>query len=285
MQLFHLMNPVTLGTIFGDMLGDRYEHPPSVRTTDINFPLYPEGTRFTDDSVMFVALQKYLLECRKNGKADLAAIIRDFFFRYPGRGYGKQFQEWCKGSDNTNSFGNGAAMRIAAVAYAAESRYELEQLVRQTTAVTHTHPLAMENAMVTAIAVYEAVYGSTKEEIAHEIEKYLAGTGGPMTVIEAPHKYDIFYSKNEPVSKSFPSVPQAIACFLYTDSAGMAMRQAVACARDADTQAAIAGSVSLPFYRSIEREYVQKAPDLSSEFVDIIGEFAAYFSVPTFTVC
>lgn len=285
MKLSHLINPVTLGTVFGDMLGDRYEHPPEKRTTNIAFPLYPEGTRFTDDSVMFVALQKYLLECRKNGKADLAAIIRDFFFRYPERGYGKQFQDWCKGSPNTDSFGNGAAMRIAAVAYAAESRYELEGLVRQTTGVTHTHALAMENAMVTAIAVFEAVYGSSKAKIASEIEAYLAGTSAPLAVIKNPAAYDIFYSKGEPVSKSFPSVPQAIACFLHTDSAGLAMRQAVACGRDADTQAAIAGSIALPFYRSIEREYVEKAPDLPDEFIDIIGEFAERFSVPSFTVC
>lgn len=273
---------VLLGTALGDMLGISYEYPVTARTKDINFAAYPEKTTFSDDTIMTIALAKYFLEKAKNGKADLAAIIKDFVSRYPKRGYGKQFLAWCEGSPNTDSFGNGAAMRIAPAAYVARNLDELFYIVHETTTVTHTNKLALDYAMATAIAIYGAARGATMAEMRQAVNKHLASCQEP--VLGTPASYDSTYEKDMPVSKSFPSVPQALACFFYTEDVEMAMRTAVACARDADTQAAIAGSIALPFYCQFPGSLLAKAPDLPEEFMDIIDEFSIRFKVPSFNI-
>lgn len=48
-----------LGAIFGDIVGSSYEWN-NVKTKD--FPLERPGTRYTDDSVMTLAVAKWLLE-------------------------------------------------------------------------------------------------------------------------------------------------------------------------------------------------------------------------------
>ena len=48
-----------LGAVFGDIVGSTYEWK-NVKTKD--FPMERPGTRYTDDSVMTLAVAKWLLE-------------------------------------------------------------------------------------------------------------------------------------------------------------------------------------------------------------------------------
>ena len=48
-----------LGALVGDIIGSMYEFHNTKRT---DFELFPEGSRFTDDSVMTLAVAKWLLE-------------------------------------------------------------------------------------------------------------------------------------------------------------------------------------------------------------------------------
>ena len=47
-----------LGALVGDIIGSMYEFHNTKRT---DFELFPEGSRFTDDSVMTLAVAKWLL--------------------------------------------------------------------------------------------------------------------------------------------------------------------------------------------------------------------------------
>ena len=92
---------------------------------------------------------------------------------YPNCGYGGGFYKWLF-SDNPqpyNSFGNGAAMRVSAAGFAAESLEETKKLSKIVTEVTHNHPEGIKGAEATAVAIYMAKTGSNILEIRDYISK------------------------------------------------------------------------------------------------------------------
>ena len=104
-----------LGAIIGDIVGSRWEFNP---TNDYNFEWLSGENGFTDDTICTVAVADALLK----GK-DFGESIYEWCNRYPHPmgGYGGRFAQWVR-SDNPqpyNSFGNGSAMRVSPVAWAA----------------------------------------------------------------------------------------------------------------------------------------------------------------------
>ena len=88
---------------------------------------------------------------------------------YPNCGYGGGFYKWMF-SDNPqpyNSFGNGAAMRVSAAGFAAESLEEAKELSKLVTEVTHNHPEGIKGAVCVAGCVFLAEHGATKKQILH----------------------------------------------------------------------------------------------------------------------
>src|SRR5690625_2863304 len=86
---------------------------------------------------------------------------------YPNSGYGAMFSQWIY-SENPkpyNSFGNGAAMRISPVGYAANNEKEVVELSKAVTCVTHNHEEGIKGAEAVAIAIYMAKQQNTKTEI------------------------------------------------------------------------------------------------------------------------
>ena len=119
-----------LGAIFGDVVGSVYEFN-NIHTKA--FPLFSKGCTFTDDTVMTVAVAETLLggaDDAESFKARLVRLMRDYGRRYPGRGYGGRFGMWLADEHMGayRSFGNGSAMRVSPVAYAASSLEEALQL-------------------------------------------------------------------------------------------------------------------------------------------------------------
>ncbi len=101
-----------LGAIAGDIIGSVYEHH-RIKTTE--FPLFQPHSRFTDDTVLTIAIASAILE-----RADYAQSLQAFGRRYPNAGYGSAFIDWIF-QDNPqpyNSWGNGSAMRVCPVGYA-----------------------------------------------------------------------------------------------------------------------------------------------------------------------
>ncbi|MEI2721914.1 MAG: hypothetical protein V9E87_17655 [Gemmatimonadales bacterium] len=80
-----------LGAIAGDIIGSTREHYP-VKTLD--FELFPEGSRVTDDSVMTVATADALLTDQDFGEA-----YHRWGNRYRRAGYGKGFRAWLDSGD------------------------------------------------------------------------------------------------------------------------------------------------------------------------------------------
>ena len=93
--------------------------------------------------------------------------MQEFGRKYQHRGYGQQFIQWVysENPEPYDSWGNGAAMRISAAGWAGQSITEVKRLSYMATAVTHDHIEGIKGAEATAVAIFLARTGKTKEEI------------------------------------------------------------------------------------------------------------------------
>ena len=224
-----------IGAIAGDVIGSAYEFNP---TREYDFELFTPKSTFTDDTVLTMANALWLLEDETHSHERLANIMYDLCWKYPGRGYGGRFAHWIQ-SDHPqpyNSFGNGSAMRVSPVGYYAKSLDEALELAKISAEVTHNHPEGIKGAQATAAAIFLARKGKTKQEI----RDYVTQTFG----------YDLSRTLDE-IRPTFTfdetcqhTVPEAITCFIEGKDFEDVVRLSVALAGDADTIAAIAGSIS-----------------------------------------
>src|SRR5262249_17423168 len=122
-----------LGAIAGDVIGSVHEH---TRTKTKDFPLFTPASRFTDDTVLTVAVADCLLRGR-----DYVDGLHDYFHAYPVAGYGGTFFHWAwsRRREPYNSWGNGSAMRASPVAYAGATLEEVLEQARWSAEVTHNH--------------------------------------------------------------------------------------------------------------------------------------------------
>ena len=77
-----------IGAIAGDVIGSVYEGKKqwlTARTADFQ-PLFSPKARFTDDTVLTVAVADALLHGH-----DLTGLPKDYYARYPGAGFGGPF--------------------------------------------------------------------------------------------------------------------------------------------------------------------------------------------------
>ena len=128
-----------IGAIVGDVVGSKYEWV-YFKSKDFEL-LDPDKCTFTDDSVMTVAVAAALADWKKKG-GDVSTLaiakMKEFGKRFPYAGYGGRFDEWLNSEDPQpyNSWGNGAAMRVSACGWAANSVEEAIMLSNVVTAVT-----------------------------------------------------------------------------------------------------------------------------------------------------
>ena len=239
-----------IGAIIGDIIGSVYEVMP-IKTKD--FPLFPKGCGFTDDTVHTIAIADSLM-------SDLDPVdkLHDYYDKYPRVGYGKIFGAWAKVKDRDpyNSYGNGCAMRVSPVGWFYDTLSEVEINARRVTAVTHNHPDGVKAATAVAGSIFLARTGGTKADILHYIRK-TTGYKMDQTVDQIRPNYSF------QVDCMF-SVPEALQCFLESTGYQDAVRNAISLGGDADTQACIAGSIAEAYYGMPDRGMVS----IGLEFLD-----------------
>ncbi|HET6386750.1 MAG TPA: ADP-ribosylglycohydrolase family protein [Armatimonadota bacterium] len=228
-----------LGAIAGDVIGSVYEAHP-IKTTD--FPLLSPRCRFTDDTVLTVAVARAILE-----DGDYVYAFRQYCRRWPDAGFGGKFFRWATGDNPEpyNSFGNGSAMRVSPVAYAFDAMDAVLGEAKRSAEVTHNHPEGVRGAQAVAGAVFLARMGRTKDEIhAFVTERFAYDLGTPLTEIRPTYRFNVTCQG---------SVPQAMRAFLESVDFESAIRLAVSLGGDADTQASIAGAIAEPFYGGVPK--------------------------------
>jgi len=249
-----------LGAIIGDVIGSVYEFN---STKVLDFPLFAAGSRFTDDTVLTIAVASCLLDGKEYTKT-----LKDFTLRYPHRGYGSRYFDWAHSESNQPyySFGNGSAMRVSPVGFAFSTCKAVLAEAKKSASVTHNHSEGIKGAQATALAIFLACQGASKFEIKAQIESDFGYNLQRMYLDIQPE-----YSFNETCQGS---VPEAIISFLASQDYEDAIRKAVALGGDADTQACIAGGIAEAFYKEIPAELVTQTIDrLPPEFVEIIKRF------------
>lgn len=230
-----------LGAIIGDLVGSRFEWN-NIKTKDFCFLTYK--CFITDDSVMTLALAKAILESApdySNLSQKSVEYMQSIGRDYPNCGYGTAFSEWVFSDDPHpyNSFGNGAAMRVSAAGFAANSLEEAKLLSRKITGVTHNHPEGLKGAEVTAVAIYMARTGSSILEIRDYIERNYYPLNFTLNGIRPTYRF------NETCQDT---VPQALMAFFESTGFEDAIRNAISIGGDSDTLAAICGGVAEAYY-------------------------------------
>lgn len=257
-----------LGAIAGDFVGSIHEVAATKRK-DFR-PLIDPLCRFTDDTVLTVAVAEVLLD-----GGDYAEAFDRYARAYPKAGYGDAFKHWVIRGDRApyGSFGNGSAMRVSPVGWAFPTLEATLDEAARSASVTHDHPEGIKGAQAVAAAVFLARRGAGKEAIKAEI------AGGfdydlDRTLDEIRPRYCFEVSCQR-------SVPESIIAFLESKDYEDAVRGAISLGGDADTMACIAGAIAEAHYGSVPEplrsDILAMLPD---PFPEIIGRFSARFGSP-----
>ena len=248
------------GAITGDIVGSIYEFANIKSKT---FPLFSEYGHITDDSCMTIALAKAISEWKKHG-GDLQELatkyMREIGNLFPDMGYGAQFWQWLVHQDKGpyNSWGNGAAMRISAAGWFGKDLNEVKHISYMVTSVTHNHIEGIKGAEATAVAIWAARQGCSKEEIADYIQ-----TNYSVEDLQEDYDWD---------SSCQGTVPPALQCFFESESFEDAIRNAISIGGDSDTIGAITGAVAEAFYGVPNEIKEQTRSYIPKELLKIVDE-------------
>ena len=253
-----------IGSIIGDIVGSVFEHR-NIKIT--NFKLFNFGARFTDDTVLTIAIADAILN---NQPYDVA--LQKWGQRYPGRGYGNHFDSWLYSEDHRpyNSWGNGSAMRVSPIGFAFDDLKGVLMEAKKSAEVSHNHPEGIKGAQAIAAAIYLARTGSSKKEIRDFItNEFNYNLNRTVEEIRPGYKFDISCQG---------SVPEAIICFLDSNDFENCIRLSISIGGDSDTIACMAGGIAQAFYKSFSPEVVATAKEmLPGEMLCILNEFKQTF--------
>lgn len=257
-----------LGAICGDIIGSYYES--KWRSTKrYNFTILPAKARFTDDTVMTIAVAEWLM----NG-GNVTEYLQKWGRKYHNAGYGGNFYDWIFNKDPQpyNSFGNGSAMRVSPVGWVFDTLKETLEKAKESAEVTHNHPEGIKGAQAVAAAIFMARNGSTKDEIKSFIEERFGyDLSRSYSDIQPTYHFHVSCQK---------SVPESIICFLESSDYEDAVRRSVSMGGDTDTMAAIAGSIATAYYDEIPEEIKNGCLErLTPEIKDVINRFTTFLRV------
>lgn len=242
-----------LGAIIGDIVGSVYEFNNTKRT---DFPLFSDESNYTDDTVMSMAVAEALMDYFNDEwhRFPVDSCLVKYANKYPcpKGGYGGRFHKWLfdplqLSSDGERhpymSWGNGSAMRVSAVGWLSETFEQAEKLAESSAVVTHNHPEGIKGAQATAVAIFMARHGKSKDEIRTLIEKrYGYNLHRTCDEIRPAYRFD---------ESCQGTVPEAIIAFLDSHDFESAIRLAVSLGGDSDTLACITGGIAEAFYKHI----------------------------------
>ncbi len=233
------------GAILGDMIGSPYEFDRGDKTKD--FEMFNSHIRYTDDSVMTLAVAKAIMEAGKDADEDTlkAAFVKwmqAFGGSYARGEYGGRFAGWLMMDDPEpyGSYGNGSAMRVSLIGWVYDSIERTREVARWSAEVTHNHPEGIKGAESTAAAIYLARTGASK----YEIKKYITDNFG----YDLGRTCDEIRPHYHHVESCQETVPEAITAFLEGTDFEDVIRTAVSLGGDCDTLTCIAGSIAEAFY-------------------------------------
>lgn len=216
------------------MIGSAYEF---YNTRDFNFELFTSRSRFTDDTVLTVAIADAIL-CHK----PYAQCLYEWGRLFPRAGYGPGFRKWLNSADHLPymSMGNGAAMRVSPVSWSFDSLYRVQLEASFTATPSHNHPEGIKGAQIVAGLVFLARSGVSKQDM---LLSWCNVPPDPLAEYRSPLR-----GRDRTCSQT---VPIAFRAFLDSTDFLSAIRNAVSVGGDSDTIACITGAIAEAYYRKI----------------------------------
>lgn len=251
-------NEAIYGAVAGDVIGSSYEFK-GARFEPIK--LFKYDCNYTDDTVLTLAITDWLTEANSDVKEKLLTWARAF----PHIGFGPSFLRWIVQSNPMpyNSCGNGSAMRVSAVGCIANTKDEVMALAKASALPTHNHPEGIKGAQATALSIFLARTGHSKDEIREIISKQF--------------NYNLNRTFEELYSEDYEfhvlcqnTVPEAIICFLQSSDYEDCIVKAMLINKDTDTSACIAGAIAAAYYGIPEKIKERLIDYLPKYFIDII---------------
>ena len=270
-----------LGAIIGDMVGSTRELK-NIKTED--FEMLPSGSRFTDDTIMTLAVAEWLMKDLSHSKESLIHFMQVLGNQYPYAGYGGRFGRWLRTSHPApyNSFGNGSAMRVSPIGLYAQSLEEVLELAKISAEVSHNHPEGIKGAQALAACIFLQKQNTPKLKI----QKYLETKFGydlhtPLENLRENYTFDVSCQG---------SVPIAIMAFLQRDHMEEALRLAISMGGDSDTIGCMTTSItcanettmdgkSAMFFHEISQQCEQLLP---LQLLDILHRFENFLDHPLY---
>lgn len=230
-----LLHSGVMGAVCGDIIGLPYELRAD-RTKDYHFEMKLQD--FSDDTILTVAIAEWLAGERSQER--LKFCLLNFATRFLHKNvWGRGFKSWVESGGSIDRNGvtsNGAAMRVAAIGYAAETEEEVLRLADMSARITHNSDEASRGARAVSLAVFMARKGHDKASILKKIEdKFGYDLHRTVEEIRKGYSFQIECDK---------CVPESIICYLQSNTYEQAVRNAVSLGGDADTMAAIAGAIA-----------------------------------------
>lgn len=217
-----------IGALIGDIVGSRFEFD---NTFDYNFKLFTKESDFTDDSICTLAVADAILT-GTNYRDKLLEWCRKY--PHPKGAYGGSFARWIRSNNPQpyNSFGNGSAMRVSAVAWAFEDLDKVLEEAAKTAEVTHNHPEGVKGAVAVAHAIFVLRHSKNQKDVEDIGNKYYPGFMSQQ------------YQRGEFNETCQGTVPVCFKLLLESSSFEDAIRKAISWGGDSDTIGAIVGSMA-----------------------------------------
>lgn len=256
---------LVVGAVAGDIIGSRHEFSgEKLKSLPPDFPLFPEGSAFTDDTLMTVATMHALMKMLEFGP-----VYREFGRAYPHLGYGARFKRWLLADSGPyQSFGNGAAMRVSPVGWIASTSDQALDYAGRSAAPTHDHPEGIKGAQAVALAIFRAIRGAELDEIRDEVQDRVGyDLSRPYEEIQADYCFD---------ETCQGTVPAAFAAVFAARDYESAVRNAIRLGGDADTLAAIAGSIAEAVWGVPEWIQLEVARRLPPDLLLVLRVFSRY---------
>lgn len=264
--ILSLKKDVLIGTIIGDIAGSRFE---IANSKGKDFEIFNSKCRFTDDSVMTLAVANAFVETKGDYSDFKMQVIRsmtELGKKYSNCGFGASFYKWIMSEEHQpyGSYGNGSAMRISSVGIVSKTADEVKKLSSIVTNISHNHPDSVNGAEAVAMSIYMALNGESKDSIAQYVEN---------------NYFKIYELRNDTMKPQefhincVETVKQSLQAFLESKDYEDAIRNAIAIGGDSDTIGAITGSIASAYYGVPEYMYNKALAYLDEYLINIIRNF------------
>ena len=259
-----------IGAIIGDVVGSVYEtleynskdrkrsYEDRMKIMDNNTPLFLPNSIVTDDSVLTIAIMDAIINNKRYDDK-----LREYANREISEGrnrFGSGFLRWVNGDNNIPSIGNGCAMRISAVGYLFNDLDTIKEESRKVTITSHNNDDCIKCAEAVAVSIYLLRAGISKEKL----KKYIIDNYFNLDydLEDLRHNYTFEVS-------AIKSVPQAIYCFLESNSFEDGIRKSISIGGDSDTIACIVGALSEAYY-GIPNEMIKQVEPYLLNYMKLI---------------